>query len=309
MASVRDLTCIHSVSHMAEYGKYEEEFLVYGCSCLENNEIVYRVSPQYHEIAQFVRQAMQQRLRPSPVHTIMKRSIVQTGQHMQLLYETELSLAQMLQSAYPHLFFDTLQQCVQVEPSDVAKPVLDELRMQMNGIFSADALQLFEGLADLAYRAMLLSDVAWQEIQCWIQKIKRQMAYDIVAKKPFVRTFYGICYIDRQGRYQYKVNADELIVLDEQRKLKRQNIPVTPIFQKTYWYDYGVEPKIIREHFKKEITSYYDDLYWSYWRKIKMMLPVISVEKYQSALESLQKQSTKESYEAFQEYGYDWNVR
>ena len=90
MASIRDLTCINSVSHMAEYGKYEEEFLVYGCSCLEGGKIMYRISPQYEEIAQYVRQAVQKGLYPSPIQSIMRRHTVLTGQHQQLLYETEL---------------------------------------------------------------------------------------------------------------------------------------------------------------------------------------------------------------------------
>lgn len=45
MTSIRDLTCIHSVEHMAECGKYEEEFIVYGCSSMEHGKIIYRISP------------------------------------------------------------------------------------------------------------------------------------------------------------------------------------------------------------------------------------------------------------------------
>ena len=53
MTSIRDLTCIHSVAHMAECGKYEEEFIVYGCSCVEKGKIVYHISPSVREILRF----------------------------------------------------------------------------------------------------------------------------------------------------------------------------------------------------------------------------------------------------------------
>ncbi|MBP3584277.1 MAG: hypothetical protein J6J59_01155, partial [Peptococcaceae bacterium] len=253
MASIRDLTCIRSVSHMAEYGKYEEEFIVYGCSCMEKGKIVYRISPQYQEIAQFVEASRRKRQYPSPVHTLMRRCVVQTGQREQLLYETELELAGVLQKTYSRVFFEQLEQCGNAEAFNAAKVIFDELRFQLNGIFSSDYLQLFEGLVSVAWQAHLLTEDALVEIEQWLHKVKMQMAYDIVAKKPFVRTFYGICYVDAKGKYQYKVNAQEDIVLEEQRKAKRQNLKVSPIFHKTYWYDYGVEPKMIREQFKKEV--------------------------------------------------------
>ena len=96
MTSIRDLTCIHSVAHMAECGKYEEEFIVYGCSSVENGKIVYRISPSVREILQFKEQAVLDNQLVSPVHTLMNRCLVQTGQHEQRLYETEIRLANTL---------------------------------------------------------------------------------------------------------------------------------------------------------------------------------------------------------------------
>lgn len=308
MASIRDLTCIRSVEHMAEYGKYEEEFIVYGCSCMERGKLVYRVSPHYREIAKFVTQSVQENRLPSPVHTLMRRCVVQTGQREQLLYDTELELARTLQKAYSRNFFHEVNQCMQVMPTNAAKPIFDELRFQLNGIFSEEYLQLFEGLVSIAYQARLLTTETVIEIQQWVQNVKKQMEHDIVAKKTFQRTFYGLCYIDANGRYQYKSNAQEYMILEEQRKLKRQKYAVSPIFQKTYWYGYGIEPKTIKEQFKKELITYYGELYWVYWNKIKQQAPVVSQEQYAQALQRIEMHDTKEAYDAFMEYGYNWNM-
>ncbi|MBO5139220.1 MAG: hypothetical protein J6A10_09080 [Peptococcaceae bacterium] len=309
MASIRDLTCINSVSHMAEYGKYEEEFLVYGCSCLEGSKIVYRISPRYEEIAHYVCQAAQKNLYPSPIQSIMRRHTVLTGQHQQLLYETELELAKVLQKSYSRQFFDGLSQCISVRADDGARNFFDTLRVQLNGIFSESVLQIFEGLVDMAYRAKHLTDDTWKEIQSWLRKVKTQMEYDVVAKKPFVRTFYGFCYIDGKGKYQYKANAQKDIVVEELRKLKRQGLAVSPIFQKTYWYDYGVEPKVLREAFKQELIVYYDEVYWQHWQAIKALPSVVDLEMYADQMARIEAEGTKEEKEAFLEYGYDWNVR
>lgn len=220
MTSIRDLTCIHSVAHMTEYGKYEEEFIVYGCCSKENGKLLYRISPDYKELATFAQNAIFTEQYPSPIHTAMNRCVVQAGQKETLLYETELRLAASLQCMYPQLFFDEIDKCVVVKSSDAARSIFLQLQTQMNGIFSLDYLQLFEGLLQMAYQAKLLTKPTLTTIQAWVQKMQKQMACDVVIMKPLERTFYGFCYQNSNGAYCYKMNAQEYAVLQEQRKIK-----------------------------------------------------------------------------------------
>ena len=308
MTSIRDLTCIHSVAHMAECGKYEEEFIVYGCSCVEKGKIVYHISPSVREILRFKEQAALNNQLVSPVHTLMNRCLVQTGQHEQRLYETEIRLANTLQQLYSHLFFEQLEVCNHAPFTDAAKEIFDNLRFQMNGIFSLDYLQILQGLLAMAYSSHVLTTAALQEIQQWEKKVQQQLEHDVFIEKPFKRSFYGICYLDQEGKPQYKVNAQEFMVLMEQRKLKRQRIPVTPIFQKTYWYDYGVEPKEIRKQFRKQLEIYYGETYWCYWKKIKRLAPVVDKMQFQQGLHLLETTNVPEEKDALLEFGYDWNV-
>ena len=83
---------------------------------------------------------------------------------------------------------------------------------------------------------------------------------------------------------------------------------MTPIFQKTYWYDYGVEPKKVKELFKKQLKQYYDESYWQYWRQIKALAAVVEKEQFQQALQMIEQTGVQEQRDAFLEYGYDWNV-
>ena len=308
MASIRDLTCINSVAHMAEYGKYEEEFIVYGNCCLEENKLVYRITPQYEELTRFEEQAIYSDMYLSPIYVKMNRCVVQTGQRESLLYDTEIQLAQVLQEIYPRVFFVSLRLCATTEPVDSMKALFDALRFQMDGIFSNDYLQLFNGLVLTAYQAKLLTKDSVAEIQQWCRRIRNQMEYDIVVKKPFQRTFYGIAYLDTDGSCKYKINAQEFTIREEQRKLKQKCVRVTPIFHKTYWYDYGIEPKTIKEIFKKELQTYYGEMYWSYWNTIKNSQPVVSPQIFSDIMQQLEEKAGKEAKDALLEYGYDWNV-
>ena len=92
-------------------------------------------------------------------------------------------------------------------------------------------------------------------------------------------------------------------------QLKQKQLAVTPIFQKTYWYDYGVEPKTIREQFKQELIGYYDDVYWQHWREIRALKPVIAKKQYDAMLGNLEQPEAKDAKAAMLEYGYDWNIR
>lgn len=308
MASIRDLTCIHSVAHMAEYGKYEEEFIVYGCAAMENGKIVYRITPLYEEIMQFQAEALLQNQCLTPIHTLMNRCIVQTGQRDGLLYETEIKLANTLRQLYSRTFFTQLQHCNAIMANDAAKPIFDQLQANLNGIFSMEYLQLFEGLVAVAYQAKVLTEESLQDIQKWLRRVKNQMEYDVVIKKPFTRTFYGFCYLDATGRPMYKINAEQFTVVSEQRKCKQKQLCTTPVFQKTYWYDYGVEPKTIRAQFKEELQQYYGENYWSYWKQIKALPAVVSQQQFENSLKLLEQEDSQEAVHAFLEYGYDWNL-
>jgi len=293
---------------MAEYGKYEEEFIVYGCSCFEQGKIVYRISPSVQEIIRFKEQAILDNLVTSPVHTLMKRCVVQTGQHEQLLYETEIQLACALRRLYQPLFFEELEICNDAPFTDSAKEIFDDLRSQLNGIFSADYLQLLEGLVSMAYQAHVLTPNALSEIQQWQKNVQRQMEHDVFIQKPFKRTFYGICYREKTGEKKYKINAQEYTILCERRKLMQQKYAVTPVFQKTYWYDYGVAPKDMKELFKKDLAAYYGETYWQYWQKIKSLQPVFEQGQFAQALQRIEQTGVPEQRDAFLEYGYNWNV-
>lgn len=308
MTSIRDLTCIHSVAHMAEYGKYEEEFIVYGCACLEQDKIVYRISPFYEEIARFLEKANLKGSNPSPVHTFMNRCIVQTGQKDALLYETEIHLAKMLRERYSRLFFEQIEQCSNVNASNIAKVIFDELQFQLHGVFSEDYLQLFEGLVRLAYQAKLLTTETLEEIQQWLKKMNLQLEDEVAIKMPFQRTFYGFSYLDQEGKPHYKLNAQVFSVVSEQRKMIQKQYCVTPVFQKVYSYDYGIEPKTVREKFKKLLETYYGTLYWSYWKQIKMLPAVVQKDHFEKAVQLLATSCSQDAQQALQEYGYAWNL-
>lgn len=187
----------------------------------------------------------------------------------------------------------------------------DSLQKNTDTLYSFDCFlcyikgDRFEGLVRMAYQAKLLTEDALFEITQWQKKMNRQMEQEIVVKKPFCRTFYGFCYLDQKQTPHYKVNTQAFSVINDQRKMKRNKYCVTPVFHKTYWYDYGIAPKMIKEEFQALPASYYTE---EYWEKIKQHPALVQYTHYKEALSLIASSCSQEALEAFQEYGYDWNV-
>lgn len=70
-------------------------------------------------------------------------------------------------------------------------------------------------------------------------------------------------------------------------------------------YDYGIAPKMIKEEFQALLASYCTE---KYWEKIKQHPALVQYTHYKEALSLIASSCSQEALEAFQEYGYDWNV-
>ena len=65
MVAIRDLKCSQDIAEMAALGKFEEEFIVYGCCYVENGQVYYRVSTQEDELYLFIEQCMERGVYPN----------------------------------------------------------------------------------------------------------------------------------------------------------------------------------------------------------------------------------------------------
>ena len=81
----RDMRCASDVSRMAALGRFDTEFLVYGCAYQHQNKIYYQISDNQKAQQDFFQQSVRQNCYPTPVVRYIHRSAVPAGMEEQIM--------------------------------------------------------------------------------------------------------------------------------------------------------------------------------------------------------------------------------
>lgn len=75
----RDACCMAAVGNMAAMGRFETLFSTYGCAYLQNDEIVYRVTPEAEQLRTFVTESALHGIYPTGIMSDNWSTPVPTG--------------------------------------------------------------------------------------------------------------------------------------------------------------------------------------------------------------------------------------
>ena len=93
----RDACCMAAVGNMAAMGRFETSFSTYGCAYLQNDEIVYRVTPEAEQLRTFVTESALHGTYPTGIMNDNWSTPVPTGMREEMAYQAKLRLAHKLQ--------------------------------------------------------------------------------------------------------------------------------------------------------------------------------------------------------------------
>lgn len=305
----RDAQCASDVANMAEMGKFELDFLVYGCAYLENETRHFRISDDANDIYQFLTQSPHQGVYPTSVMSHLHQTLVPSGMHDKIAYETKLSLARRLKACYSRDFFDLLVPFTKTAPTDASASLLMQMADEIEGHFNEWELQLLEGTMDIAFEAKQLTESSFKKLRAFIDCTRHQMEDDPVIQEQFSRTFTGFCYQTKQGKIKTFFDAQPLPVLEKQKACQQKGLLTGPIIQKTYWFKTFNAFAGLRQDYEKMLKHYQDKVYFERLNCIKAMPAVIATEEFSDALQILKNRAaTEQEIGDFVGYGYRWNV-
>ncbi len=237
MGISRDAVCGDRIGFIAEMGAMEEEFAVFGCGYLEDGKIKYRVSSDKNEMYAFMLHAGRIPLYPTPIHILSERKLLGVEEKEDFIYQLKQQLAQKLKTFYPKEFFIDMKQLITQAPVNSAWPLLQILQEEIEGNFDFDELYLYRILLEQCYQKKLLDEKHKRLGEAWLEKNYNQMENDTVVKERYQRTFYGFAYYKKEELQWYiKSSTDLERVLEHRLQLEHDNIFVSPILQKTFWF-------------------------------------------------------------------------
>lgn len=309
MGLTRDEKCAVTVGLMGELRRFDTEFIMYGCGYLESGQVHYRITGKEQLIHDFINKSLIENACPTPMMTLIKRCPVPAGANEDIALQTKLQLAKKIQQTYSKPYFNGLLTLAFVPPNNAAYDLLIKQRDRLEGVFEEDKLQGFAGMVDMALKAKVLTPVSYEEMNAWLEKMRAQMADDVVVKDVLVRNYCGFGYEKPNGERGYFSYAQEEAVCRKKAELILAGYLTSVIFKKTYWFGYQTKPVIIRKAFQERLRDIINDDYFTLMKEIRAFPCDISKKDFNQALALVAEGCTPEAVTAFQAYAHQWHFR
>lgn len=259
LVQFRDLRAAEDVKKKAELGWFDVEFTMYGCAYLSpvDHKMYYKVSPNAQDIYDFIDVATATGCYPGNVLCTTEKYPVPSGMKNAIAYEVKKRTAQRLKALYPSAFLEELTALAHLHATNFAKELLWQEVETLQGTFDEERLERLESMVHYARSVQSLSDDEVERLLMWIRQERANMEDDAVEKDLFEKTMYGYAAL-QGGTLRYFTDARKALVCEKKMALELSGVFVTPVYQKTYWYNYSYRLADVVGDFQKKIRSVYD---------------------------------------------------
>lgn len=308
MGLTRDEKCAIAVGEMANLGRFETEFMVYGCAFWEEERVKYRISSKELAMYDFMAAGGNQGLCPTPVQTHLERCLVPSGQKETIALQVKLELAKELKRTYTKEYFQALAPFAKQPPNNSAFDLLSNQCEALEGVFEDEALQWFWGLVELAYAGKVLNQVSYNQFAKWLVKIRSQMEDDVIVKDILEKTFYGFIYQKPTGSVATFLHGHKEAIYRKKAVLEASGALIGGVLEKTYWYDYGTNVRQLQSDFQEKLEKAAKGDYYTLLQKIKSLQTSIDQEAFLAKWKLVQGNGNPKAIETFRQYGYRWHI-
>lgn len=304
-----NIQAAEDVGRKAELGWFDVEFTVYGCAYLDakQDKRYYKVSTQAEDIYKFIEMSVQHEVYPSNVLKLTKKCAVPAGMGELMAQDLKKDLAQKLQDIYPKAFFVALADIAKDCVNNEALSFLWAEANALEGVFDEEKLRIFESFVQYAYSCRKIETENYERLLAWIKEEYKNMEDNPVSKDIFEKTLYGVAY-ELDGSIRYMENAQWEYIYEKAYSLEEQGVFVTPVFSKTYWYNYEYRLADVMRDFKKELRRVYEADYCEKIKAIRIGVAERDRIAFAALLKSAEANWGTTVKRTLLRYGHRWNV-
>ena len=306
--SLRDVDSARMVSAMAAMGCYEYEYTAYGCSYLQEGEMMYHIGSDWSSIYGFIQDSAAKGRYPTPISEAIFRQATLSGTEEETKLHLKLAVGRRLQQQYNKAFFQGLQHLSHCAPHDQAGAMIDAYQEAIDGLFDPDRLQLLAGLVQYGFEAKVLTEDHYRQIQQWIHHVSQQMEENPVLKQANERCFYGFGQESANG-LRLSLNASLRPLTEQRDRVWQSGQLVTPIFKKVYWYDHSTALSEVKQIALKQINSFMDEHYLSCLKAIHQLPAAINQQDYDEVKNAMESQCGEQALRTLALYGRRWHIK
>lgn len=305
MMKLRDVQVAEEVGKMAELGYFDVEFTMYGCAYLENGKRYYKVSPEAADIYCFIERANLRNIFPSNVLHYTKKCAVPAGMKEVIAQDVKVEVAKQLRELYPVDFFEMLYTLTEQVTENSASAMLWQRVDELEGLFDIEKLRRFEELLDYMYACRKVTTDEYEKLHAWLKDERKSMLENFETKDIFEKTMYGVLYMDGE-RPRYIENARMESVYEKLYDIETQGGVVTPVFAKTFWYNYSYRLADVIKDYKQELHQVFDKSYLEELEKIRRAPQHWSL--FDATLKKVEEEFGEKPAETLCRYGDRWGI-
>lgn len=268
MMKLHDAQVADDVRRMAELGYFDTEFTMYGCAYMENDRRYYKISPNAEDIYSFIEKSNLQSIFPSNVYEYTKKCPVPAGMKEVIAQDVKMELAKKIRDSFPEEFFVMLANLAGDVTDDSAAEYMWSMVDELEGVFDIERLRRFEEQMEYIYTCRKITWETFKNLRVWLKDERKSMLENFETKDIFEKTIYGMMYLDGD-RMRYVENARMEYVYERLYDVESKGGMATPIFKRTYWYNYSYRLADVMQDYKKTLRGYYDRTYLDELEKLR----------------------------------------
>ena len=304
----RDEEMAAEVGIMAELGKFEVEFTMYGCAFYENGKVLYLVSENAEKVYDFMYDIANAEKLPTDIHSASIRGLVPSGAEHYILNNVREQLLDKLYSLYDEQYFSVLFDLQNVLRTNEAVTVLKKLKYQLDGICNREQLQLFQGLLETAYRRKILKTESYIEFMQWIGWTRRDLEQELIRTDLYEKIFYGFAYWKENEPVKIYVDGYKNNIYKRIEQRRTEGYFVSNIISKKYWYNNRYPVVEVKKNYETMLKELFGTWYTDSMEQFAGMnapMKQTAQEKYLQYYNALSNEKTK--YSLIRQYGL-WGI-
>lgn len=301
----RDIQCGNDVARMAELGKFDQEFTVYGCAYRKNKETYYHISENPETIYRFWERAQKKGIYPTKFMTHSQLTGVPSGMEDEIWDEEKWNLGTVMADSFSDSFLELLNELGSHDPLNNAAPAFSIWRDAIEGRFRRDLLRTFDIFVNYCYLIKQLDQPTYSELVAWSEKVWKQMEDDMIVKDIFERSLHGYLY-EEDGIIKSIFDAQFPPIYRLWIEAIMQGKLVTPIYSETLWFrsfmDFSKKKRLFVDHMNELMGPHIELL-----RTLITGDPFISKDVFRKYFEEVENSNSQDSIETMMLYGNLWH--
>ena len=297
------------IAKKAELGYFDVEFTMYGCAYWDRAAATmkYRISSRAEDIYDHIESAAKAAVYPGQVERLTLKCPVPLGTKELIAQDVKKELAKELRDKYSQAFFTELYDLADQIQNDSAKDLLWAEAERIEGTFEEEELRRFEALLNYTYSCKKLKLETYQALLDFIAEERQSMDEDFVSKDIFEKTMYGIVYLE-DDQPKHLSNAQRDYVYEKAYALETQGVFVSPLYAKTYWYNYEYRLNDVKKDYSVELKKVYDEAYLQKLARIKTKADPAVKQAFTQKLRAVEECFGASAAQTLRRYGYRWGV-